>query len=115
MTIDPVDQLIAGLEEVTAHLRGNAEADLQQMAPLLRRRSALATALQAELKKCPPTPAQADRVRAVIAAGAQVEATLRQTAVECRSQLRDLYRESILVQALAPAVQAEPCEIDCCG
>ena len=110
-----VDELLSGLEEVTAHLRGSTATDLEQMAALLRRRATLASALQAALHNNPLSPAQGERVRAIVAAGWPVEATLRQTAAECRNQLRDLYREAILVQALAPAVDSEPCEIDCCG
>ncbi|MCC6588203.1 MAG: hypothetical protein IT168_16040 [Bryobacterales bacterium] len=112
---EPVDQLIVRLEEVTAHMGGVPGTDLEQMAALLRRRAALAHALQAEAESSGLTPAQAERMRAIVAAGAQVMATLRQTSHEYRSQLRDLYRESILVQALAPGAVAEPCEIDCHG
>lgn len=111
----PLDGILSQLEELAAHFAGSVEHDLAQATALLRRRGTLIEALRDQLREARPAPAEEERVRVQLAAGHHLAALLEQTAGECRAQLRDLFRESIVNQALAPAATSGPCEIDCRG
>lgn len=109
------DNLIAELEAVSERLGICGEANLTQITTLLRRRELVVRELTTLLDRGNFPPSAAEPLRLALAGGVVLERKLRVAADGCRTQLRDLYRDAVMAQALQIAGPHGPREIDCHG
>lgn len=109
------DHLITELEAVSERLGVCGEANLAQVATLLRRRERIVRELTALLDRGNFPAAAAEPLRLALAGGVVLEHKLRAAADGCRAQLRDLFRDAVMAQALQIAGPRGPSEIDCHG
>lgn len=109
------ENLVAELEAVSERLRICGEANLAQISTLLRRRE-LAVRELTDLIDGGQSPRVASApLLEALEGGVTLERKLRAAADDYRAQLRDLYRDLVLTQALQVAEPRSPQEIDCHG
>lgn len=109
------EELIAELEAVTERLGICGEANLAQIATLLRRRELIVREVAERIDRGSWPEAAGEPVQEALAGGVTLASKLRAAAADCRGQLRDLYRELVMAQALQIGEPCGPQEIDCHG
>lgn len=109
------EELIAELEAVSERLGICGEANLAQISTLLRRRELIVRALAERIDRGSWKEAAREPMRGALAGGQTLASKLRAAADDYRTQLRDLYRELVMAQALQIGEPRSPQEIDCHG
>jgi hypothetical protein len=109
-------ELVAELETVSERLLLCGEANLTQIAMLLRRRDQTVRQLVEQLAGGQwDDSLLEDKLKEALAAGSTLRSRLEKVLHECREEMRELYRESVMAQALRLSGPPEPRELDCQG
>lgn len=113
-----VELLLTELEEISVGITTAGAAELEAVGILLARRESTLRQLSTALSGlgAEPWPARITaRVERALETGDALTQQLGDVAAQTRNELRDIFRNRVLLQALAPVDTPAPVGIDCQG